>query len=108
MASPMGDDNSRIPRSRNPVPREVMEQTPGKRVGEPLVGSSQRTRRQDGNGGQNDTPARVAGACAAGQGSSQQRQQKERRYVTALHTGTPEYRIAKSVRCSGTGVKNAL
>jgi len=104
----MGDDNSRIPRSRNPALREVMEQTSGKRVGEPLVGSSQLTRRRDGNGGRNDTPSPVVGACAVGQGPSQQRQQKKRRYVTALRTGTPQYRTSMSVRCSGTGVKTAL
>jgi SPOR domain len=104
----MGDDNSRIPRSRNPVLREIMEQTSGKRVGEPLLGSSQLTRRHEGNRGRNDTPSPVVGACAVGQGPSQQRQQKKRRYVTALRTGTPQYRTSMSVRCSGTGVKTAL
>ena len=104
----MGDDNSRIPRSRNPALREVMEQTSGKRVGEPLLGSSQLTRRHEGNRGRNDTPSPVVGACAVGQGPSQQRQQKKRRYVTALRTGTPQYRTSMSVRCSGTGVKTAL
>jgi hypothetical protein len=104
----MGDDNSQIPRSRDPVPREVIRQTSGKRVGEPLVGLTQLTRRHDANGGRNETPSPVLGAGAAGEGPSQQRQQKERRYVAALRTGTPEYRISMPVRCSGTGVKNAF
>jgi hypothetical protein len=98
----MGDDKVRNSQSGDPVPLAVIEQTSRAQVGEPLVGLAPLTRQNCGRDGMR-SPAREA--CAPVDGSSEQRQQRDRRYVARLRSGTPKSSTTMPARCSGTAAK---
>ena len=85
-ACTMGDDKVRTSQSGDPVLLAVIEQTSRAHIGEPLVGLTPLTRQ---NCGRDGMPSPARGACAPVDGSSEQRQQRDRRYVAPLRSGTP-------------------
>jgi hypothetical protein len=101
-ACTMGDDKVRTSQSGDPVLLAVIEQTSRAHIGEPLVGLTPLTRQ---NCGRDGMPSPARGACAPVDGSSEQRQQRDRRYVAPLRSGTPESSTTMPARCSGTAAK---
>jgi len=104
----MGDDKLRASRSRDPVPREVIEQTSREHIDDPLVGLARLATQQDANGGRHEMHSPPREASAPGEVPSEQRQQGDRRYVAALSTGRPKSKAPIPGRCSRTALKRSF